>query len=136
MEMINFQKVQFASKFAGLGNNETLNSERSIPTVNMVSGGIDTRTISIPVNRIDTLNRLQIQLGGLEDDLWHPITGQFLWYNNPVVGSATQLFIINSASSGNNLTINISRSNQTGGTIDLSAFTLRVKIRVMRPPFV
>lgn len=134
--MINFQKVQFASKFAGLGNNETLPSDHAIPTVSMISGGIDTQTISIPVNRTDTLNRLQIQLGGLEDDLWHPITGQFLWYNNPVVASATQLFIISSASNGNNLTISVSRSNQTGGTIDLTAFTLRVKIRMMRPPFV
>ena len=134
--MIDFSKVQFASKFAGLGNNETLPSEHDIPTVSMTSGGIDTQIISIPVNRTDTLNRLQIQLGGLEDDLWHPITGQFLWYNNSVVASATQLFIINSASSGTNLTIHVSRENLTGGTINLSAFTLRIKLRMMRPPFV
>ena len=134
--MINFQKVQFASKFAGLGNNQTLTSEHNIPALSMTAGGGNTTTISIPVNRTDTLNRLQIQLGGLEDDLWHPITGHFLWYNNPVVASATQVFDINTATDSNNLIIHVNRFNETGGTITLSACTFRVKLRLMRPPFI
>lgn len=135
--MIDITKIQFASQFAGLGNNQTLASSHVIAPISMISGGTTSTRIAIPLERTDTLNRLQIQLGGIEDDVWHPITGQFLWYDNKVVASANQLFIINTSSdSNNNLIINVGRSNQTLGTITLSGFTLNVKVRVMRPPFV
>lgn len=135
MAMIKISKVQFASQFSGLGNNQTIDYSQAIPSVSKVSGGSDTQIITVPVNNTNTLNRIQIRLNGLETNTWRPITGQFEWYNNATVSNASQLFVITPATSGNNIVLSVTRINQSASTITLSALTFDVKVRVMSSLF-
>lgn len=133
--MSNFSQILFGTMFAGLGNTQTVEHSTSFATLSIGAFGTSSTTVSIPITSGATLNRIQIRLSGLENDTWRPITSQLTYYNDPVVASATQGVAVFPGVSGNNIQLTVTRFNETGGAINLTAFTLQVKIRVMRPPF-
>lgn len=120
--------------FAGLGNTQTVEHSQDFTVVSLAAGASQSTDVTIPVERGETLNRLQIRLNGLESE-WRPITSQFNFYNNSSVPSATERISVFPGMDGDNVVLFVYRSNLTGSARNMTAFTLDVKIRVMRPPF-
>jgi hypothetical protein len=126
---VNIQDLIFSSVLSGLGNYQSTDYSKAVTAHSLGVGAYTRWDIQVPYTRSDTISLTKVQYTDLEPE-WRPNYGVII-YNHPT-GYQIQTITYYTDKVLHLDTIIV---NQTGGTINVPAFTINARTTFYRAPF-
>lgn len=131
--MVNFQDIIFISSAAGFKRSGGYNVSANVSATNLTVGVAIFFTITTPMENADAISMLQVQFDP-QDSFYRQVEG-YTFAQFPSAASPQYEIGCASFFTGSEHKLFVYVANQTGGTVSVPAWTLRINLSVYDSPF-